>query len=379
MKRVYWRPAGVSRRAMVLITAVAIGVLLAVELLPVERKQPWYEEKLQAAHLARQAMGVIKMEKARRGIQADPEADPNDTGMVGVALSAVTSNTGYVSAKHTAINPNFAAMFVHLLKRAGVNKGDLVAVGVSGSFPSLNIGAFAAIQTLELEPMVIASASASQWGANHESFMWIDMERVLSDQKIFMFRSIAASRGGIDDRGLGMSERGRALIDQAIARNNLRRIEPESLADSVEQRMNIFHENRKPVRAYINIGGGAASVGTHVGKKLFRPGLNLRPPRRRGVADSVMMRFAEHDVPVIHIFRIAELAERYGFPLEPTGIPRPGEGEVFFKLEHNRWLAAGGILLILAVMLGFIRMDVGMRILKAARRKGEADQPQPMV
>ena len=79
MKRIYWRPAGVSRRAMLLITALSVAVLLAVELLPVERKQPWYEEKLQAAHLARQAMGVIKTEKARRRIQAAPIAQAKRT------------------------------------------------------------------------------------------------------------------------------------------------------------------------------------------------------------------------------------------------------------------------------------------------------------
>jgi len=155
-------------------------------------RRPGKERTKRIAGLVR----TIKAEKARRRIRPDPEADPNDTGMVGLTLSPVTSNTGYLSAKHTAINPNFAAVFVQLLKRAGVNKGDLVAAGLSGSFPSLNIAAFSAMQTLELEPIVIASASASQWGANHVDFLWIDMERVLFEQKIFRFRSMSRrSRG----------------------------------------------------------------------------------------------------------------------------------------------------------------------------------------
>ena len=381
MKRVYWRPPGVSRRAMVLITALSVCVLLAVELIPVRRKQPWYEAKLQAAHLARHAMGIIKAEKARRGILPSPEADPHGTGLIGSALSPVTSNTGFLSAKRTSINPNFAAVLVHLLEQAGVNSGDVVAVGMSGSFPALNIAAFAAIQTLDLRPIAISSVSASQWGANDVDFLWIDMERVLVDAKVFRFRSVAASRGGIDDRGFGMSPRGRELIDQAIERNQLRMIDPENLNEAVAERIDIYQEQAKgqAIRAYVNIGGGSASVGTHLGKKLFRPGLNRNPPRSRGPVDSVMLHFAELDVPVIHITRIANLAERYGLAQEPEGLPRPGEGKVFIKAEYNRWLAGGGIALILAVMLAFIRLDVGMRILKGARRPRERAQPEPMV
>jgi poly-gamma-glutamate system protein len=382
MKRIYWRPPGVSRRAMLLVTALAVSVLAAVEMLPVKKKQPWYDEKLQAAHLARQALAAIKAEKIRRGIHPDPETDPGNTGMIGATLSPVTSNTGYLSAKRTSVNPNFAAVLVHLLKRVGAQRGDVVGVAHSGSFPSLNIATFAAIQALELEPISITSASASQWGANNVGLLWIDMERVLFEQKLFRFRSVAASRGGIDDRGYGMSKQGRSLIDEAIARNGLKMIDPESLTDSIEQRMEVYQQYAKgrPLRAYINIGGGSASVGTHLGKKLFRPGLNLSPPRGAGRVDSVMMRFAERDVPIIHITNIAKLAQRYGFALEPTRIPQPGEGNVFFKLEYNRWLAGGGIALILAVMLAFIRMDVGMRILKGVQRQPRTrGDPQPMV
>jgi poly-gamma-glutamate system protein len=382
MKRIYWRPPGVSRRAMLLITTLSVLVLLAVELLPVKTKQEWYDEKLQAAHLTRQAMGIIKAEKARLGIAVDPEADPQATGMYGVALSPVTSNTGYLNAKRTSVNPNWAAVLVHLLKRCGVQPGDVVALGLSGSFPSLNIASFAAVQTLKLEPISIVSASASQWGANNPELLWIDMERVLFEKNVLRHRSVAASPGGIDDLAYGMSKEGRAIIDQAISRNNLHPIIPKDLQDSIEQRMDVYqqHAQGRPIRAYINIGGGAASVGTHVGKKLFRIGLNRNPPRDKDHVDSVMLRFAERDVPVVHITSIARLAARYGLAVEPEEMPRPGEGNVFYRLEYNRWLAAGGIVLIFAVMLAFIRMDVGMRILKGVKRKtGSERQPEPMV
>jgi hypothetical protein len=93
--------------------------------------QPWYEEKLRAAHLAREAMGAIKAERLRRRIMPDPVADPNGTGLIGVSLSPVTSNSGYLNAKQLSINPNFAAMMVSMLKRAEVNAGDVVAVSLA--------------------------------------------------------------------------------------------------------------------------------------------------------------------------------------------------------------------------------------------------------
>jgi len=382
VKRIYWRPPGVSRRAMVLVTLVAVGVMMVVELWPVKRKQPWYDEKLQAAHLARQAMGIVKDEKVRLGLRLDPEADPRGTGMIGVPLSPVTSNTGQLAAKQLSANPNFAAVLVDWLKDAGAKPGDFVGVGLSGSFPALNIATFAAVQTLGLDPVVISSVSASQWGANNPELLWIDMERVLFDKKVFRFRSVAASRGGIDDSGYGMSKEGVALIEEAIARNRLLLIEPENLADAIEKRMDVYqsHAKGRPMRVYINLGGGTASVGTYLGKKEFQPGLNWHPPRGGNPLDSVMLRYSQRDVPVIHITQIAMLAKRYGLDAEQKELPRPGVGTVFYKLEYNRWLAGGGIALILAVMLAFIRLDVGMRILRGLpRRRGGNRQPEPMV
>ncbi len=381
MKRIYWRPPRISRSAMALIALVALAVLAAVESLHVRQQQPWFAEKTEAAQLALQAYDAIRTEKARRGILPNPEVDPAGTGMLGVALSPVTSNTGYLTAKRASVNPNFAAVLVHLLRQADLQEGDLVAIGASGSFPALNIATFAAVQTLRLEPIVIASTSASQFGANNSELLWIDMERVLFDQQLFRFRSVAASRGGIDDRGFGMSEHGRELLDAAVERNGLERLESESLADAIDQRMQVYERvaRGRPIRAYINIGGGSASVGTHLGKKLFRPGLNRYPPRETAQVDSVMLRFARRGTPIIHITRIANLVERYALDPAPTRMPPVGQGNVFVREGYNRWLAAGGILVILLVMLAFLRLDVGQRILRGTRSSAGSKQPQQMV
>lgn len=382
MKKVYWRPQGVPRRAMLLIAMVAVSALVAVEKFPVARRQRNYPEKLVAARLALEAFNSIKSEKIARGVGIDPEADPYQTGLIGRSVTPVTSNTGYISAKRLSVNPNFAALVVHWLARAGVEKGDVVAVGASGSFPALCVATFAAVQAMELTPIVISSASASEWGANDPSFMWLDMEKALFEKRVFSFRSIAASRGGIEDYGFGMSQEGRNLIDEAIKRVGVEKIDAKNLADGIDQRMQIFDAKAggKQIKAYVNVGGGTASVGTHVGKKQFKPGLNMEPPAGAGLADSVMLRFAERGVPVVHLTSLEELAKQHGFPVEPKGMPRVGEGKVFVREEYNRWIAGFGLLVVFGTMLAFIRLDIGARILQGVwRRKDRARQPQQMV
>jgi poly-gamma-glutamate system protein len=300
--------------------------------------------------------------------------------MIGTSFSAITANTGYLNAKRTSANPNFAAVLVEHLGDARLPGGSTVAVGVSGSFPALNLATFAALHELGLKPIVISSVSASEWGANNEDYTWLDMEQTLRERKLVDFGSVAASRGGIDDRGFGISKRGRELLDAAIARAGVAAIDSRSLTHAIDQRMQIYDEEArgKPIRAYINVGGGSASVGTHVGKKQLRPGLNENAPRGSKLVDSVMSRFLMREVPVIHITSIIKLAREHGLPVEPVRIPPVGSGKVFVKPEYNRWLTAAGLGLILAVMLRFIRWDVGLRILSRSRSPGER-QPQQMI
>ena len=378
MKKLYWRPPGVSRRALVLIALVAFAGLVLVESFPVERKQLAYNQKLAAAALARDCMSAIRDEKQRRNIPVDPQFDPAGTGMVGVSISRVTSNVGTYTAKLTTTNPNFAAVIVHWLKQINIKEGDSVAVGVSGSFPALNVATYSAIQTLKLKPVVIASASSSGWGANNEGFLWLDMETTLRERQLIEFGAVAASRGSIDDRGVGMSNEGLAMLDEAIQRNGVEHLNPASLAESIDKRMQVFDKHSKRYKAYINVGGGSASVGTHVGKKKFKPGLNRSVPRGE-VPDSVMLRFAQRDLPVLHLSGIKDLSSRYDLQEKPTSPVPLGESNVFRRSEYNPWLAGGSLGVIVLAMLAFIRLDLGARLLSAKRADESKRQPEPMI
>jgi len=381
LKHITWRPTGVPRVALITIAALALVGMLAVDILQTKRVQPYYPEKMAAARLAEQAMKVLKEERIRRRIPIDRDTDPTESGMIGDLVSPVTSNTGTLSAKQTSVNPNFAAVVVQLLRQAGVEEGDTVAVSLSGSFPAINVCVCAALEALKLRPVLISSASASSWGANNSRFLWLDMERTLYDRKLMGFRSVASSVGGVEDRGMGMPDEGIQRIRNAVQRNGLPFIDPLDFNDSIQQRMALYRANAgdAAIRAYINVGGGTTSVGTKIGKQLFRPGLNRRLPTGGPPVDSVMTRMIEEGVPVIHLVQVEKLAKRYGLPIQPARPPIVGEGEVFYSQEYNPLLATGVLLAILGAVALFVRSDWGFRILFARRRGRPSKHPEPMV
>lgn len=382
MRKVYWRPREVSRAALVFIAGLSALSFAAVEILQQQNRQPYHREKLAAAHLAEQAFQVIKQEKQQRfRHRLDNESDPTGSGLIGQLMTSVTSNTGSLPAKQTSINPNFAAVVVQLLKRSGLEEGDVVAIGFSGSFPALNVAVMAAVSVLGLKPIIISSNAASQWGANDPEFLWIDWERTLAAKHIFNFRSVAASIGGIEDRGLGMTPEGRRTIVAAIEAAGVPVIRPRNYLDSVEERWTIFHETAGdlPIKAYVNVGGGTTSVGTKVGKHLFKPGLNLHPPAAGAGLDSIMSRFVDDGIPVIHLVNIAQLAKRYGLPTQPQTMPVVGQGKVFSRAEYNPLLAGGSLLVIFGALYAFVRSDLGFRMLRWSRKKKSGGHPEPMV
>ncbi len=214
MKKIYWRPQSTPLFAFVLIAFIAVGGLASVEHFQIVKRKPFYLEKVEASKLALGAMELVRDERLDRGIPIDPQTDPTGSGMIGSFVTSVTSEAAELEAKQTSVNPNFAAITVELLKEAGVKDGDPIAVSFSGSFPALNIAACAAMATLHLKPIIISSASSSQWGANNPDFLWIDMEHYLNSKDVFPFHSVAASMGGKHDRGTELTEKGRQQILQ---------------------------------------------------------------------------------------------------------------------------------------------------------------------
>jgi len=376
MNKIYWRPQGVSITVLIGICALSVGGLISVELSQRRAKQPYYQEKVAAARLTLEAMGFLKKERLKRGLEIDTEADPAESGLIGSRLTPVTSEAGDLEAKQTSINPNFAAVVVELLKQAKAKERDVVAVSFTGSFPVLNISVCAAIQTLKLKPVIISTASASQWGANEPDFLWIDMERLLYENNIFPFRSVAASIGGKNDQGRELSRKDRELLIKAIKRNGLTRIRSATLHENVHHRMKIYSGGATP-KAFVNVGGGIISAGKRADRMLLKSGI-VSELQEVEKSDSLVNQFFKEGIPVIHLANVKKIAERYGLELRPGKIPTIGEGNIYFREVYDPWLTGGILLAIIVILYIFTKSDLGFRIFQATPTE-EPGPPEPMV
>jgi poly-gamma-glutamate system protein len=378
MKDIYWRPQGTPLIAFVVIALFAVGGMILVEKMQVEKRRPHYAEKVAAAKLALAGIETIKAERLGRGASFDHDTDPGQSGLIGSFASPVTSDAGDLASKQTTVNPNYAALVVQLLKDARVGTGDTVAVSFSGSFPALNISVLSALRTLQAKPVIISSASSSQWGANDPAFLWIDMEKVLRDKGVIPYKSVVVSLGGKGDRGQEMTEEGRSFLLKGIERNGLSLLTEKSVNADIDRRMEIYYKAGAP-KAYVNVGGGVAAAGTRSFKALLKPGLlsTTLPEEARG--NSVVSRFLRAEIPVIHLGNVKQLAIHYGLPVAPPSIPAVGEGAVYFHRTYNHWLAAAVLLGIFLGLYGFSRTDWAFRLFLTHAAKEETGPPEPMI
>jgi len=310
-----------------------------------------------AARLMAWAEETLRDCRAEKGVPLDEAADPNRTALIGLESSPVTTSLGSLAAKRTAANPDFAGLVVLLLDEAGVRPGDAVAVGASSSFPSLVIATLAAARALGVEPLVISSLGASEWGANIPAFTWLDMEACLRRAGVLEVRPIALAVGGDEDVGRDMSPAGRELLRTRIRESGLPFIEEPGLAANVRERLRRFEEAAagRRIGAFVNVGGSWANIGTNAEVLKLRPGLVddvfVPGPAERGV----LQEMAARRVPVIHLLNVKGLCERYGLPWDPRPLPTPGAGALYRRPALRgrvvTWLSAAYILLMAAFLV----------------------------
>jgi poly-gamma-glutamate system protein len=282
-------------------------------------------------------------------------------------------------SKLLSSNPNFAAVMVAMFKECRLKRGDIIAVGLTGSFPGVNIAMYAACEEMGITPVVITSVGASNWGANHQNFTWLDMEKTLFGANIISTYSVAASLGGGTDNGRGLSVQGRTLLLDAVKRNNVELIfsgnldnileSGGSLRSNIERRMEIYEKYSKGRKyaAYVNVGGGLASLGSSQNGRLIPSGANFDLNLRNFPARGVVNMMAEKGVPVIHILRLPEIAEKYGLPQDVVPRPVVGEDPIFFKNEYSISSTIIFTLALVVVVWTAIRIDVKYYVRKQSK------------
>ena len=361
-----------SNIVLSVLSLLSLLAFIAVENGKVDMKQEWYTEKLEAAQLSELAARQLKSFRLENSVFIDVINDPNQTALIGQEYTMITTDRGYIDSKLSATNPNFAAVVVQLLKDAGVEEDDNVAVALSGSFPGLNISVFADLETLKVNPIVITSVGASNYGANDPYFTWLDMEDVLYKSNVFHHRSVAASIGGGFDVGRGLSPEGRNLIEKAIKRNDVEFINEKHLENSIARRMDVYekHSNRKPIEAYINVGGGIASLGNTINGKLIPPGLTEFLPMKNFPVRGTIIQMGQKEVPIIHLLNINQLTKKFGLPNSPVPLPEPGEGEIFVQTKYS--------MLITSIATAFLVIVIILVYLSERKQHQLGSDPVPL-
>jgi poly-gamma-glutamate system protein len=350
-----YRPSIKSKRTLAFLAIIALVLFYISDRSQVEIEAPYHKEKIAAAEEMLGAMKVIQERRAAQGVFPEELGDPLAMILVGQSYSLTTTKEGLLSSKHTALNPNFAAVILDLLKAADVQKGDKIAVGMSGSFPGLNIALLAACKVIGAEPVIISSLGSSAWGANEDDFTWLDIEKTLRDAEVFPYKSVAASIGGGEDAGSGLSKKGRQLLRDAAVRCETPMIEAETLQKSIAERMRIFGAPSS-YKAYVNIGGGIASLGHTANADLIEPGFHhrLKPLNYPGIG--VINLFGK-ETAVIQLQNVEILRRRYDLPLAPSPLPPVGIGKVFSEPRYDLRVTVASLALIFFLLAGVFRLD----------------------
>jgi len=345
---------------------LVIFALLSIALFVIEVntqksvKARYYEEKIKAGQIFQEAMKTVKKERERVRLPIDNINDPNETGIIGQQYTPITFQRNDLSASLTSTNPNFSAIFIEYFKKLKLKPGDVVAVGVDGTFPAVNLALYSALRELEIKPVIITTINSAMWGANNPELTWLDMERVNYQEGIFAFKSMAAGFGGEDDMGRGFSPEARILLQNAAKRNATQVLFADSLAMNIKKRSDFYFGQGK-IKAFINIGKSVANIG----ENHTTPITGLIKDRPKNInTNSVIGQMLDRKVPVINIIDVNRIATRYGLPIAPTPIPSLAKGKLFIERRFSQTLALAFALVIIFVLFLVIKYDLEYYLLK---------------
>lgn len=322
--------------------AVLLIALVTVELTRAAVPAEDAAQKLEASRRANACFEAIYHHKQEKGLELNPAADINATGMIGLEYSFITTTIGNLEAKRTATNPNMAAVVVDMFHELGLKPGDKIAVNCSGSFPALNIAVMCAAETLELDPYLISSFGASTHGANDPELTWLDMEHYLYEKGLLQNKSDLFSIGGMEDIGKEMPQELKDTIVSRIRSYGYAQFYNDDLLENIRQRYRIYRD-QGDVKCFINVGGNDASFGDS-NIMVHTDGGILTELSENDNSTGLVQLFLKDGIPVIHLLNMKSLATEYGLPIDPVPLPEPGEGDVYQRVEYRRGIAIAGVL-----------------------------------
>jgi hypothetical protein len=124
--------------------------------------------------------------------------------------------------------------------------------------------------------------------------------------------------------------------------HNVELINENHLEHSIERRMGIYEKfsQGQPIKAYINVGGGIASLGNTINGQLIPSGLTHHLTMSNFPLHGVIIQMGKKGIPIIHLLNIDQLLAKYGLPINPVPLPEPGEGGIFIQKKYNMIVAS---------------------------------------
>ena len=338
-----------TKKTAVLAAALAVLALSWSLLIATRTMIPTadYADKLEAAQRTQACLEEIRRLKEELGVPINSASDINDTGLIGQDYSFITTTLGNLEAKRTSTNPNMAAMVVDMVHELDLQPGDKVAVNCSGSFPALNIAVMCAVEVLGLDPLLMSSFGSSTHGANDPELTYLDMEHHLIQKGLLTHKSDYISIGGQEDVGKDMDPATVESIKTRLTGYGYSFYYEEDLLENIRQRHDLYNDYGD-IRCFINVGGNDVSFGNSK-VIVYSDGGILTELSENDHSTGLVQLFLADGVPVVHLLNIKSLATAYGLPIDPTPLPQPGEGGVYYQYAYQKGFAWAGLALAAAV------------------------------
>ncbi len=333
---------------LVLALAVGLAGFCGVWFGRQQEPTPYADVQLAAAQRMQRGEALLLDVVKREGIAIE-EIDLNQTGLIGPEWTPLTTTPGNEDAKRTSLDPNFAALLVRYFKEAGLEAGDTVAVGTSGSFPGLLTATLCAATEMDLDVKVSASFGASMYGATRVELNICRIMRLLKEGGIVEYELLAVSPGGNNDYGeSALFLDSRETIAQLAAQEGVEYIDYNDIEKSIARRLELFGED---VDCFVNVGGASVNSGTSAYTLDFPNGLVTDPPRIPTTPNrGLMYEYAARGIPVINMLNVRQMAADNGLAYDPVPLTEPGEGGVYYHVVYPVWIAIVAAVLMVAII-----------------------------
>ena len=307
-----------------------------------------YAVRTDAAERLQACMERVKAYKEELGIPLSAE-DRHETGMLGEDYTPITTTIGAPDAKRTTADPNMAALCVQLLNEAGVQAGDTVGAGFSGSFPAMNLAVLCACAAMDVKVVYIASAGASTYGANQIELTFPDMVLRLTQEGCLPEMPAAFSLGGDFDCGEEMFPEERELVRLRLERSGVPLLYERDYSKNLALREQIY-EDEGPISCFIGVGGNITTMGLDGDRMSWgvtAPGQVTTVSEKSGLLE----RYNKSGLPVLYLLNIKRLVSEYGLPYDPQEILPIGESAVYYETVYPWQPALTGAAAAIALLL----------------------------